>query len=242
MISSPQNIGEIMEIQRSLFKQKVVAYYRRSQKKKGQKHSIQAQQDSVRSFSKTNNLHIIAEYEDTASGKIDEREGLLKAVAHAKKQNIPLVILRVDRLGRKLSTLASYFEDSNLTIYIAELGMQADLMTVSIMAVMAAQESKLISKRTKEGLQAAKARGVKLGSPNPIKTSLPQAWKATKAKGNATVAKYGELIVSLREHGLSYAKIADKLIMMGIPTPSGKSRWWNAMTVMRLYKKTCQLR
>ncbi len=72
-----------MEIQRSLFQQEVVAYYRRSQDKKGQRHSIKAQQGRVHEFCKTNNLHVIAEYEDTASGKIDDREGLLKLARKA---------------------------------------------------------------------------------------------------------------------------------------------------------------
>jgi len=223
-----------MEIQRSLFKQPVVAYYRRSTDK-GQRHSIQAQEDGIKAFCKTNNLHIIGEYSDTASGKIDAREGLLKAVAHAKKQNIPLVILRVDRLGRKLSTLASYFEDSNLKIFIAELGMQADFMTLSIMAVMAAQEAKLISKRTKEGLAAAKARGVKLGNPK-WEASVPKAAEARREQGRNTAQKYGALIVSLRDSGLSYQKVADKLNELEIPTPSGKSRLWRPKSVYNIHK------
>lgn len=222
-----------MEVQPSLFKQNVVAYFRRSTTK--QSCSIDAQRNGVQTFCKANNLHIIAEYEDTASGKIDEREGLLEAVALAKKQRIPLVILRVCRLGRKLSTLASYFEDSNLTIYIAELGMKADFMTASIMAVMAAQEAKLISKRTKEGLAAVKARGVKLGNPTPA-ASLAKCKESNLARGKATIDKYGALIVSLRDSRLSYQKVADKLVEMEIPTPSKRSRWWSATQVMRIYK------
>ncbi len=226
-----------MEIQRSLLQQEVIAYYRRSQDKKGQRHSIKAQQGRVHEFCKTNNLHVISEYEDTASGKIDERAGLLKAVAQAKKQNIPLVILRVDRLGRKLSTLASYFEDSNLTIYIAELGMKADFLTVSIMAVMAAQESKLISKRVKDCHAILKQNGVKLGNPRRMETATPKANEAWRAKGRLTVDKYGALIVSLRDGGLSYQKVADKLNEMEIPTPSGKSRFWRPKSVFNIYKK-----
>ena len=224
-----------MEIQRSLFKQNVVAYFRRSTTK--QSCSIEAQQNGVQAFCKANNLVIVDSFQDTASGKIDDREGLLKAVAHAKKQNIPLVILRVDRLGRKLSTLASYFEDSNLTIYIAELGMKADFLTISIMAVMASAEAKLISKRTKEGMAAASAKGIIMGNPRRMETATPKANEARRAQGKATVDKYGALIVSLRDSGLSYQKVADKLVEMGIPTPSGKTRWWRAKSVQNIYKK-----
>ncbi len=226
-----------MEIQRALFEQEVIAYYRRSQDKKGQKHSIQAQQAGVHEFCKTNNLQVIAEYEDTASGKIDDREGLLKAVAHAKKLRIPLVVLRVCRLGRKLSTLASYFEDNRLKIYVCDLGLQADFLTTMILSSVSAASIRTLSKRTKEGLRAAKAKGISLGNPRRMETATPKANEAWRAKGRLTVDKYGTLIVSLRDSGLSWQKVADNLNEMQVPTPSGKSRLWRLSSVQNIYKK-----
>ena len=212
----------------------VVAYYRRSQDKKGQRHSINAQKDNVRSFCASQGLKIISEHQDTQSGKDDNREGLLSAVKEAKAKNIPLVVLRVDRLGRKLSALAALFEDSNLKIIISELGMEADFLTISILCSVAAAETKRLSKRTKEGLAAAKARGVILGNPRAATTAVPKAIEANKARGKATIDKFSKVIVSLRESGLSYSKVAAQLTSMGIPSPRGKA--WNAMSVMRIYK------
>ena len=213
----------------------VIAYYRRSQDKKGQKHSIAAQQIKIASFVASNGLEIVAEYQDTASGKQDDREGLLQAVAHAKKIQAPLIVLRVDRLGRKLSTLATYFEDSSLKVIVAELGMTADFLTLSVLSCVAAANVRTLSKRTKEGLAAAKAKGVVLGNPNPAR-ALALCKAANKARGNATTEKYGALIVSLRDTGLSYLKIAHQLNEMQVPTPSKRGRWGDA-SVRRIYKK-----
>ena len=213
----------------------VIAYYRRSQDKKGQKHSIAAQQIKIASFVASNGLEIVAEYQDTASGKRDDRVGLLQAVAHAKKIQAPLIVLRVDRLGRKLSTLATYFEDSTLKVIVAELGMTADFLTLSVLSCVAAANVRTLSKRTKEGLAAAKAKGVVLGNPNPAR-SLALCKAATIARGNATAQKYGQTIVSLRDSGLSYRKVALAMTDMGVPSPTGKPVW-NKNSVQNIYKK-----
>lgn len=213
----------------------VIAYYRRSQDKKGQKHSIAAQQIKIASFVASNGLEIVAEYQDTASGKRDDREGLLQAVAHAKKIQAPLIVLRVDRLGRKLSTLATYFEDSSLKVIVAELGMTADFLTLSVLSCVAAANVRTLSKRTKEGLAAAKAKGVVLGNPR-IDEARVKSNEANRRRGNGTAEKYGALIVSLRDSGLSYDKVARSMTDMGIPTPSGKPVW-NGRSVQNIYKK-----
>jgi DNA invertase Pin-like site-specific DNA recombinase len=225
-----------MNIQPSLITKPVIAYYRRSQDKRGQRHSIEAQRLAVGKFCTSNNLQITAEYQDTASGRDDEREGLLQAVAVAKTQNMPLVILRVDRLGRKLSTLATYFEDSSLTIYVAELGMQADFLTLSVLSCVAAANVRTLSRRTKEGLAAAKAKGVVLGNPR-LDEARAKSNAANRERGNATASKYGKLIVSLRDSGLSYMKIANQLNDMQIPTPSKRGKW-AAATTRRIYNRS----
>jgi hypothetical protein len=79
---------------------------------------------------------------------------------------------------------------------------------------------------TREGLAAAKARGVKLGNPG-----------LNAARDAAVAARDTDLQPILTElRGRSYGTIAAELTKRGITTPRGGSTW-NAMTVMRAMKR-----
>jgi DNA invertase Pin-like site-specific DNA recombinase len=60
----------------------------------------------------------------------------------------------------------------------------ADRFTVGVLALLAQRERELISERTRLGMAAAKAKGVKLGTPNPEKAvaAMVTANKAAKAE------------------------------------------------------------
>ncbi len=92
------------------------------------------------------------------------------------------------------------------------------------------------SKLVKEGIAAAKARGVKLGNPQ-WEQAVPKAAEARKAQGEATVKKYGDWIVSLRDSGLSFMNIKHRLNDMGVPTPTGKRKMWTKGSVFAIYKR-----
>jgi hypothetical protein len=75
-----------------------------------------------------------------------------------------LAIAKLDRLSRNAAFLLT-LRDSGVRFVAANMPETHDL-TVGIMALVAQQEREAIARRTKEALQAARARGTKLGNPN----------------------------------------------------------------------------
>jgi hypothetical protein len=80
-----------------------------------------------------------------------------------KHHKAKLVIAKLDRLSRNVAFIANLLEAG--TDFVAADNPNANKAMVQMMAVFAGMERDAISKRTKEALAAAKARGVKLGNP-----------------------------------------------------------------------------
>ncbi len=100
----------------------------------------------------------------------------------------------------------------------------ANRLTVGIMALVAEEERRMISKRTKDALAAAKRRGVKLGSPDPSKgaaSGLPRARAARRKKAHEFAASVLPVVKQLRASGMSLRAVALELTDRGLPSPRG---------------------
>ena len=99
---------------------------------------------------------------------------------------------------------------------VTELGADTDPFMLHIYAL--AEESRLISERTRAGLAAAKARGVKLGGANEQSEIA-----ARQARERAEQLR----LILAELANLSAHKVAEELNRRGIETPKG-GKWYAA--------------
>ncbi|WP_417211655.1 recombinase-like helix-turn-helix domain-containing protein [Antarctobacter sp.] len=115
----------------------------------------------------------------------------------------------------------------------------ANDLTVGIMALVAQQEREAISRRTRESLAAAKARGVKLGNPNGA-AALRRAGKggtalqqAVRRNADAFAEDLLDVIIAIRAEGHTPLRaMAEQLNIRGIRARRGGR--WHVSTVRNL--------
>ena len=222
-----------------------IAYTRVSTKKQGNSGlGLEAQTTSVINFVNGHGK-LLATYTEVESGKKSDRPELAKALSHARRSKAILVVAKMDRLSRNLAFLSALLESS--VEFVAVDNCHANRLTIHILAAIAEHEAKATSTRTKEALQAAKARGTKLGSNRAGhwagREHLRQAGQrnATKAAALANrenrIGIYSDLvplIKDLRSQGITLKAIAAKLTELGHETRRGKP--WNHVQVLRLLR------
>jgi DNA invertase Pin-like site-specific DNA recombinase len=226
---------------------RLISYLRVSTKRQGLSGlGIEAQRAAVEAHAKVLGASIEGEYLEVEKGRRKDRPELAKPVSHAKRTKATLVVAKLDRLSRNAGFLLA-LRDSGLPLIFCDMP-GANELTVGIMAVVAEAEGKMISQRTKDALQAAKRRGLKLGS------ARPDHWKgredrrragaiaggqaAGEAHRRAADESYSDLIPTLKDlraKGQSLQTIADELNAQGHTTRRGKP--WSAMQVSRVLKR-----
>ena len=204
-----------------------VAYERVSTARQGQSGlGLEAQRKTIEDFAAGRDATVIARFTEIESGRKNDRPELTKALHHAKVTGATLVIAKLDRLSRNAAFLLA-LRDSGVRFIACDLP-EANDLTVGIMALVAQVEREAISRRTKEALAAAKARGVKLGNPNGV-AALRRAGKggvALHAQVNANARAFAEdlapVIADIRAQGhCSLREIASELTARGIRTRRG---------------------
>jgi DNA invertase Pin-like site-specific DNA recombinase len=207
-----------------------VSYLRVSTKYQGAGGlGISAQRKAITDYLNGGRWELLREFVEVESGKrSDNRPMLQQAFDECMRTGACLLIARLDRLSRNSAFIHNLLESK--TRFVACDMPNVNDMTIRVFAVMAQEFRESISLRTKEALQAAKARGVTLGSPKGIakEVSLKGAARSLEARQKKAQEFAERVYPIIREHrdaGLSLKAISKRLSERKQLTPRGTTKW-----------------
>lgn len=220
--------------------QPAVAYYRVSRKTQAVSGlGLEAQEDSVRRYASRHHLDLVATFVEVETGTSRRhRPEVHRAIWTAHQHSAVLLIARLDRLARNVMFTAQ-LQASGIPFVCVDMP-TANHTTIQMMAVFAEYEAGVISQRTKDALQAAKRRGVRLGSPHPMTEEVRARGRATLREQQVQAYRPVLGYVSLmRQSGMTLAAIAQRLDEEKFPTRKGGR--WSPMQVSRILSLSASL-
>ena len=201
---------------------------------------LEAQRKTVEDYLNGDNWTLIEELVEIESGKNNRRPKLVEAIDLCKASGATLIVAKIDRLTRDAAFLLN-LKDAGINFIAADMP-EANRLTIGIMALVAEQEREAISKRTKDALAVAKARGVQLGAYRDGRFvgrigTAEDAKKASEARTALYRRRAVEKLPILQkvdpDGSMSLQRIAQLLNNMNVPTISGRGSW-SANSVRRL--------
>jgi len=199
--------------------QRFVAYERVSTARQGASGlGLEAQCNAIDAFAAIRQAAILARFTEVESGKTPDRPELAKALHLARVTGAIPVIAKLDRLSRNAAFLLT-LRDSGVKFIACDMP-EANELTIGIMALVAQAEREAISRRTKEALAVARARGVKLGNPNGA--------EALRRAGKGGVALRAAVVANADRHAQDLAPVVEALRGEGVMTLRGIAAELNA--------------
>jgi DNA invertase Pin-like site-specific DNA recombinase len=225
----------------------IIAYFRVSTVKQGASGlGLEGQAAAVESFATRIDKPIVARYTEIESGRNSARPELAKALAHARRSKGTLCVAKLDRLSRDVEFLAKVMNSG--ADFVACDNPAANRLTLHILSAVAESEARAISERTKAALQAAKARGAKLGSARlghwdgreeaRLAGLMKARTVAAAVRTERAAQAYADLqptMAELRAKGMTLAAIAVELNKQGHTTRRGRP--WNPVQVARVLER-----
>lgn len=215
-----------------------VIYYRVSTKQQSKSGlGLEAQQNYIRHYIQESDIK--KEFTEVMSGKtIIERPVLNEAIQYAKNYNLGLAVAKVDRLSRKTEDALTIYQDLDGYLFSCDIPTgrfaKMDKFTLTIFMAIADRERELIGIRTKQALDAKKARDNKEWRNTKGLTDEQRRKNARASKERAKKA-YQQVIGYAKElhgQGMSFANIAKRLNNEGFKTRKGAN--FQAMTIKRI--------
>lgn len=202
-----------------------VGYCRVSTDAQGERgYGLEAQRALIEEEAERRGWTLERVYVDVASGKSTRRRpefGEMLGELAAGKADV-LIVAKLDRLSRSLvdfSQLMALAQEQGWGIDALDIGVDTSTINgeliANIIMALAQWERRIIGQRTTAALVQVRAQGKALGRPSGV------------------TAETRRLIRVLRDSGLSWQKIADRLIEEGVPTAQGGT--WRSSTVRKVY-------
>jgi len=196
---------------------------------------LEEQQLRINQFIQSTNNNLVEIVIEQESGKNNNTVKLDYATNLCIKHGYTLLFTKLDRLSREVEFLFT-LRNKGVKLRCIELP-ELNTLTLGIFGSVAQWERELISNRTKNGLAALKARGVKLGSPANLtvdarKKGVESIIKKRVENENWKVAKMFIEHFQMKNGYLNYTKISNELNIIGYKTRNGKH--FNPSTVRRL--------
>ena len=211
----------------------LVAYYRVSTERQGRSGlGLEAQQAAVHRHLATFGGSLIGEHIEVETGKRNNRPELHAALAACRRRRAKLVIAKLDRLSRNVAFIAAMMDSS--VEFVACDNPHATRLTLHILAAVAEHEREAIAARTKAALQAAKARGIRLG-----RHGADCLAQANKAAALERAIRLKPIVTELTAARMSIRQIAAELTARGIAPLHG--RVWHPQTVARIIERVTAL-
>lgn len=208
---------------------KYAIYIRVSTKKQGFSGlGLEAQTATCTSYINSKNGELLEIFKDIESGKSRTRKGLNEAINFCKSNDCTLVIAKLDRLARDVEFTFRVI-NTGIGIHFCDMP-QLNTMILGVFASVAQYERELISKRTKDALNAKKERGERWNSERVVTDSAIKASaesRKEKALANKNNLAFYEFITLYQQaHGKITANsdfkiIANELNKWGKRTATG---------------------
>ena len=224
---------------------KVVTYKRLSKEDRTRnQHGFESQEMDIQDYLKdVPNHEIVGEFQEFVSGAADHKPELEKAMELCRELGATLVVAKLDRLSRRVSQIALYMEGS-VRFKVSTMP-DAENFQLHIFASLAEMERQTIRKRVKRGLEAAKAKGVKLGAASEKYQTTYQRNKEAGLHKQSKVRtqQNPELINRVKQMhsdsngSMTQTEMANRLNAEGYKTSRGKDVVQG--TVSAIIKKYC---
>src|SRR5262245_55160916 len=203
-----------------------IGYIRVSTQKQGRSGlGLEAQQAALARFCAAEAFKLLETFTETESGANDTRPQLNAAIELARKIKAPIICAKLDRLSRDVHYISGLMKH-RVPFIVAELGADTDPFLLHIYAALAEKERALISRRTKEALAAARARGIVIGG-------LRDKGRELQAEAEERAEALRPVFEEIAE--LGHRPAARALNERGIATPTGRP--WSAVMVTRVRRR-----